>query len=75
MSLITLLDSHLAYGDRPLLDGAQLAVRTGERVGKQVARADLLAVDPDVDALGFESGFQRRDPVGVAAVIAEEGVE
>ncbi len=33
MSLITLLDSHLAYGDRPLLDGAQLAVRPGERVG------------------------------------------
>jgi ATP-binding cassette subfamily F protein uup len=33
MSLITLLDSHLAYGDRPLLDGAQLAVRAGERVG------------------------------------------
>jgi ATP-binding cassette subfamily F protein uup len=33
MSLITLLDSHLAYGDRPLLDGAQLTVRAGERVG------------------------------------------
>ena len=33
MSLITVLDSHLAYGDRPLLDGAQLAVRAGERVG------------------------------------------
>ena len=33
MSLITLLDSHLAYGDRPLLDGAQLSVRAGERVG------------------------------------------
>jgi ABC transport system ATP-binding/permease protein len=33
MSLVTLIDSHLAYGDRPLLDGAELAVRAGERVG------------------------------------------
>ena len=24
MSLLTLLDAHLAYGDTPLLDGAQL---------------------------------------------------
>jgi ABC transport system ATP-binding/permease protein len=33
MALITLLDAHLAFGDRPLLDGAQLAVETGERLG------------------------------------------
>jgi ABC transport system ATP-binding/permease protein len=31
--LITLLDAHLALGDRPLLDGARLALQTGERVG------------------------------------------
>jgi ABC-type polysaccharide/polyol phosphate transport system ATPase subunit len=33
MSLITLLDAHLAYGDHPLLDGAQLSVQPGERLG------------------------------------------
>jgi ABC transport system ATP-binding/permease protein len=33
MALITLLDAHLAFGDRPLLDGAQFAVETGERLG------------------------------------------
>ena len=33
MALITLLDGHLAFGDRPLLDGATLAVESGERLG------------------------------------------
>jgi ABC transport system ATP-binding/permease protein len=33
MALITLLDCHLAFGDRPLLDGAQMSVETGERLG------------------------------------------
>jgi ATP-binding cassette subfamily F protein uup len=33
MALVTLLDAHLAFGDRPLLDGAQLAIETGERLG------------------------------------------
>jgi ABC transport system ATP-binding/permease protein len=31
--LITLFDAHLALGDRPLLDGARLALQQGERVG------------------------------------------
>ena len=33
MALITLLDAHLAFGDRPLLDGAQFSVESGERLG------------------------------------------
>ena len=33
MSLITLLDGELAFGDHPLLDRAQLSVETGERIG------------------------------------------
>jgi ABC transport system ATP-binding/permease protein len=33
VSLIALLDAHLALGDRPLLDGARLSVQVGERLG------------------------------------------
>ena len=33
MSLITLLDGQLAFGDHPLLDRAQLSVEVGERIG------------------------------------------
>ncbi|HEY6517681.1 MAG TPA: ATP-binding cassette domain-containing protein [Steroidobacteraceae bacterium] len=33
MPLITLLDAHLALGDRPLLDGARLSLQAGERTG------------------------------------------
>jgi len=33
MSLITLLDAQLAFGDHPLLDRAQLTVEVGERIG------------------------------------------
>jgi ABC transport system ATP-binding/permease protein len=33
MSLITLLDAQLAFGDHPLLDRAQLSVEVGERIG------------------------------------------
>lgn len=33
MALITLLSAHLAWGDLPLLDNADLAVEPGERIG------------------------------------------
>jgi ATP-binding cassette subfamily F protein uup len=33
MSLITLLHAHIAFGERPLLDEAQLTVQVGERLG------------------------------------------
>ena len=33
MSLITLLHAHIAFGERPLLDEAQLTVQAGERLG------------------------------------------
>src|SRR5580700_9826272 len=33
MSLVTLLDGQLAFGDHPLLDRAQLSVEVGERIG------------------------------------------
>ena len=33
MSLITLRDAQLAFGERALLDGAQLSLQAGERLG------------------------------------------
>ena len=33
MALVTLLDAHVAFGDRPLLVGAAFAVRANERIG------------------------------------------
>lgn len=33
MTLITLIDAHLAYGDLPLLDEANISIEPGERVG------------------------------------------
>jgi ATP-binding cassette subfamily F protein uup len=33
MTLITLRNAHLAFGDRPLLDGAELTVHAGEQIG------------------------------------------
>jgi ABC transport system ATP-binding/permease protein len=33
MSLITLLNAHIGFGERPLLDGAQFTIQAGERLG------------------------------------------
>ena len=33
MSLITLINAQVAFGERPLLDEAQLTVQAGERLG------------------------------------------
>lgn len=33
MALITIIDAHLAYGDLPLLDEANISIEPGERVG------------------------------------------
>src|SRR5262245_66388047 len=51
MSLVTLLDAHLAYGDTPLLDGARLSVLAGERIGligrNGTGKSTLLRVSAD----------------------------
>src|ERR1700759_2623242 len=74
MSLITLLDAHLAYGDRPLLDGAQLSVRAGERVGligrNGTGKSTLLRViagHAQLDA----GEIQRRDSMRITFVEQE----
>jgi ATP-binding cassette subfamily F protein uup len=74
MSLITLLDSHLAYGDRPLLDGAQLAVRPGERVGligrNGTGKSTLLRVIAGLTHLD-DGEVQRRDSLRITFVEQE----
>jgi ATP-binding cassette subfamily F protein uup len=74
MSLITLLDSHLAYGDRPLLDGAQLAVRSGEKVGligrNGTGKSTLLRVIAGLTQLD-EGEVQRRDGLRITFVEQE----
>jgi len=74
MSLITLLDAHLAYGDRPLLDGAQLSVRTGERVGligrNGTGKSTLLRVIAGHAHLD-EGEIQRRDSMRITFVEQE----
>jgi ATP-binding cassette subfamily F protein uup len=74
MSLITLLDSHLAYGDRPLLDGAQLTVRSGERVGligrNGTGKSTLLRVIAGLTHLD-EGEVQRRDGLRITFVEQE----
>src|SRR3954466_7450569 len=71
MSLITLLDAHLAYGDRPLLDGAQLSVRAGERVGligrNGTGKSSLLRVIAGQAQLD-DGEIQRRDSMRIAFV-------
>jgi ATP-binding cassette subfamily F protein uup len=55
MSLITLLDGQLAFGDHPLLDRAQLTVEVGERIGligrNGTGKSSLLRVLAGVAAL------------------------
>jgi ATP-binding cassette subfamily F protein uup len=74
MSLITLLDSHLAYGDRPLLDGAQLSVRAGERVGligrNGTGKSTLLRVIAGLAQLD-DGEVQRRDRLRITFVEQE----
>jgi ATP-binding cassette subfamily F protein uup len=74
MSLITLLDSHLAYGDRPLLDGAQLSIRSGERAGligrNGTGKSTLLRVIAGLTQLD-DGEVQRRDGMRITFVEQE----
>jgi len=74
MALITVLDAHLAFGDRPLLDGAQLTVQTGERIGligrNGTGKSTLLRVI--AGAIQLDDGeVQRRDGLRISFVEQE----
>jgi len=74
MSLVTILDAHLAFGDRPLLDGARFSMQVGERVGligrNGTGKSTLLKVI--AGALQMDDGeLQRRDGLRIASVEQE----
>jgi len=76
MVLITVLDAHLAYSDRPLLDGAQLTVRAGERLGligrNGTGKSTLLRAIANLVQLD-DGEIQRRD--GLRVVFVEQEPE
>jgi ABC transport system ATP-binding/permease protein len=68
MALLTLSNAHLAYGHLPLLDGAALALETGERlalIGRNGAgKSSLLKIlagldQPDDGLLQVQTGLRR----------------
>ncbi len=74
MSLVTLQDAHLAYGDKPLLDGARFSLQVGERVGligrNGTGKSTLLKVI--AGSLQLDEGdLKRRDSLRIAFVEQE----
>ena len=73
MSLLSLRDAQVAFGDRPLLDGAQLTVLPGERLGligrNGTGKSTLLAVLAGHAPLD-DGELQRRD--GLRIVLVEQ---
>jgi ABC transport system ATP-binding/permease protein len=76
MALITLLDGHLAFGDRPLLDGAQLAVETGERLGligrNGTGKSSLLRI---IAGLGHLDDGELQQRTGLRVAFVEQEPE
>ena len=74
MSLITVREAQLAFGERPLLDGAQLTVLAGERLGligrNGTGKSTLFAVLAGQLPLD-EGELQRRDGLRLALVEQE----
>ena len=74
MSLITLLNAHIAFGDRPLLDAAQLTVQVGERLGligrNGTGKSTLLGVLAGQTPLD-DGELQRRDGLRLGLVEQE----
>ena len=74
MSLVTLRDAHIAFGDRPLLDGAQLTVLAGERLGligrNGTGKSTLLMVIAGQMSLD-DGELQRREGLKLALVEQE----
>ncbi len=71
MSLITLLHAHIAFGERPLLDEAQLTVQAGERLGligrNGTGKSTLLGVLAGIVPLD-DGELQRREGLRLGLV-------
>jgi ATP-binding cassette subfamily F protein uup len=87
MSLITLIDAQLAYGDHPLLDRAQLSIEAGERIGligrNGSGKSALLRVLAGVSALdagqlqhrsGLRRGWVEQEPALPNAATVRESL-
>jgi ATP-binding cassette subfamily F protein uup len=74
MTLLTLRDAQLAYGDFPLLDHAALSVQDGERIGligrNGTGKSTLLKVVTGMATLD-DGGIERRDGLRIALVEQE----
>jgi ATP-binding cassette subfamily F protein uup len=74
MSLVTVLNAHLAFGDRPLLDGARFSILAGERVGligrNGTGKSTLLKVIAGAQQLD-DGELQLRDGLRIAYVEQE----
>jgi ATP-binding cassette subfamily F protein uup len=76
VTLIALLDAHLALGDRPLLDGASLMVQSAERIGligrNGTGKSTLLRV---IAGLGSLDEGERQVKAGVRIASVEQEPE
>ncbi|HLW24594.1 MAG TPA: ATP-binding cassette domain-containing protein [Steroidobacteraceae bacterium] len=74
MSLVSIRDAHIAFGERPLLDGAQLTILGGERLGligrNGTGKSTLLGVLAGLTPLD-EGEVQRGEGLRVALVEQE----
>ncbi len=76
MPLIALLDARLALGDRPLLDGARLALQPGERLGligrNGTGKSTLLRI---IAGQGALDGGERQVREGLHITLVEQEPE
>ena len=77
MSLMTLLDAHIAFGERPLLEQAQFSIDAGERLGligrNGTGKSTLLSVL--AGGILLDAGqVQRRDGLRLGLVEQEPGL-
>src|SRR3954462_8997859 len=77
MALLTLIGAQLAYGEHPLLDRAEFALETGERIGligrNGTGKSSLLGAIAGTVALD-DGEIRKRDGLSVTLVSQEPGV-
>lgn len=73
MSFVTMMEGHLAWGDKPLLDNADLTVEAGQRIGligrNGTGKSSLLKVLADIEKL---DGGELHTQNGLHAVYVEQ---